>query len=460
MDQQIEKAFQSEWKVIVFTKVMEDPLVKMAAEILKEAAKPDRDNMRLEKMYYRFTAAFIPVAAAHSSAGKFAWPDYLLNKILSDENIFSLQAENIKYEDLAAPLKQMVQRDLAYLQALGSFSGQMLRGILAAEAADNTATEDLPDWEGLRQESAWPNRRPANEKKQQLLACFQGLADWSDGLEQLCRYYYDNGAGIFGEYHSFRWVHKPKGGALTGVKNADPIKLIQLYEYEREQNKIIQNTEQFLLGVPSNNVLLYGDRGTGKSSTVKALVNRYASRGLRLIELQKQDIADYPYVISYLAGRAQKFIIFIDDLSFSENEGQYREMKALLEGGVEVKPDNVLVYATSNRRHLVHEKHTDRDYTAVIKGEDDVRRMDTLQEKLSLADRFGIAVTFIAPDQKKFLAIVAKLAQERGLDIELEELHNSAIKWEMSFNERSGRTAKQFIDFLAGQLALKENKLP
>jgi predicted AAA+ superfamily ATPase len=282
------------------------------------------------------------------------------------------------------------------------------------------------------------------------------LSNWERGLEQLCKYYHNNGAGIFGEYHTLRWVRNNDSGELVGVKNVDQIQMSQLYEYEREQAKIIQNTKQLLQGYPGNNVLLYGDRGTGKSSTVKALINKYGSQGLRLIELQKQDIADYPQIISKLVNRPQKFLIFIDDLSFNENEGQYREMKALLEGGVEVRPKNVLVYATSNRRHLVYEKHSDREYTDRIQDHDEVRRMDTLQEKLSLADRFGIAVTFAAPDQKRYLMIVEKLVLERELNINKEELHQMAIKWEMSFNVRSGRTARQFVDFLEGQLALQK----
>lgn len=457
MEKQSEKAFQSAWKVIIYHKVMEDPLVKMAAEIMKEAARTGRDHTALTQLYCRFVAEFLPVALEISADGKQAWPHYLLNKILADENLFSRQAEKLEYEYLSASLKEMVRRDLTYLQALSTFSPRMLREILSAEIID-AASVDLPDWEGLQSALDWMSTSEDNEQRQQLLYYFEGRRAWADGVEPLSRYYFEHGAGIFGEFNAFRWVHQPGGGELLGIKNADPIKLTQLYEYEREQNKIIQNTEQFLRGYPANNVLLYGDRGTGKSSTVKALVNRYADQGLRLVELQKQDIADYPQIAANLAGRAQKFIIFIDDLSFGENEGQYREMKALLEGGVEAKPDNVLVYATSNRRHLVHEKHTDRDYTAVIKDEDDVRRMDTLQEKLSLADRFGIAVTFIAPDQKKFLAIVEKLAQERKIGLEPEELHDRAIKWEMSFNERSGRTAKQFIDFLEGQLALEKMK--
>jgi len=159
-----------------------------------------------------------------------------------------------------------------------------------------------------------------------------------------------------------------------------------------------------------------------------------------------------------LAARPLKFILFVDDLSFTEDEGEYREMKALLEGGLETRPKNVLVYATSNRRHLVQENFADRQVTGYDLNSEDVRYMDTLQEKLSLADRFGITVTFVTPDQGRYLAIVEKMAEERGLVIDNEELYSRALKWELNFNARSARTARQFIDYLEGRLALEGKK--
>ncbi|PKM86120.1 MAG: AAA+ family ATPase [Firmicutes bacterium HGW-Firmicutes-12] len=449
MDKQIAKAVQAEWGIVLYAEVMEDKLVKKLVALLKEAVKPDPDCTQLTKMYSQFSASFIPKAAELSIKGKNAWKVYLLDLLLSDENTFTLLAEAYEFEKMPAELKKIAEQDLSLIQSLASFSIDTMREILSKKTnAESEVIDRLPDWDGICVMN--------NEKKSdEISSYFYGLSNWERGLEKLSKYYYNNGAGQFGEYHTLRWVRKNDSAELVGVKNTDIVQMNQLYEYEREQAKIIQNTEQFLQGYSGNNVLLYGDRGTGKSSTVKALVNKFGSQGLRLIELQKQDIADYPQIISKLVNRPQKFILFIDDLSFNDNEGQYREMKALLEGGVEVKPKNVLVYATSNRRHLVYEKHSDREYTGGFQENDEVRRMDTLQEKLSLADRFGIAVTFAAPDQKRYLTIVEKLALERGLDISLEELRQLAIKWEMSYNVRSGRTARQFVDFLEGQLALE-----
>lgn len=457
MNLQIDKAVQAEWKVVLFANIIEDHLVKKMLDILKEAVKPDFDHIRLITMYSKFTAAFIPKAAEISKEGNYAWQNYILDLILGDENVLSLQSESHEYAKIPQNIKRMAEQELEYLQAIASFSGNTIRELLSKKnGIDKDLIENLPDWEGIYSDLKGKTGGQRAERAG-LISYFNRLSHWEHGLERLCRFYLVNGVGLFGVYHTLRWIRKNGEGELIGAKNTDQVQLEQLYEYEQEQAKIIQNTEQFLKGYPGNNVLLYGDRGTGKSSTIKALINKYWTKGLRLIEIQKQDLADFPQVISLLANRPQKFILFIDDLSFSENEGEYREMKALLEGGVESRPKNVLVYATSNRRHLVHEKGSDREYTGNYSDDDDIRSMDTLQEKLSLADRFGIAVTFSAPDQKRYLAIVNKLVADRGLDIKGEELQQMAIKWEMSFNTRSARTARQFVDYLEGKLGIEKD---
>ncbi|MCR4441457.1 MAG: ATP-binding protein [Peptococcaceae bacterium] len=452
MTEKMEKAIQAEWKVILYRSVVNDPLVVKFLSLLKETAKPQPDPSRALALYNDFTASFIPAAAEVSTGGRFAWPNYLLKLILLDENIFSRQAERFRLRDIPPQVKRMAEQDLQYLQSVSQVSGSLIREVLAGKIGRGFDVQNLPDWEGVYLNG---KKETGGERRNRVIRRIHRLDSWRKALKLLGDYYRENGVGIFGQHYAFRWVHKNGDGMLVGVKNPDTIQLNQLYEYEREQSRIIQNTEQFLRGYPANNVLLYGDRGTGKSSTVKALVNLYGERGLRLIEVQKQDLADFPLVISLLAERPQRFILFVDDLSFTEQEGQYRELKALLEGGLEARPQNVLVYATSNRRHLVQERFSDREITGYDKEQDDVRYMDTMQEKLSLADRFGITVTFAAPDQKRYLAIVEKMARERGIDIPVEELHQRALKWEMSFNARSARTARQFVDFLEGQLALE-----
>ncbi|MDH7479751.1 MAG: ATP-binding protein, partial [Syntrophomonadaceae bacterium] len=216
-----------------------------------------------------------------------------------------------------------------------------------------------------------------------------------------------------------------------------------------QRQQLILNTERFLSGLPASNVLLYGKRGTGKSSMVKALLNRYYLQGLRLVEVSKDDLSDLPSIVNLLRNRTLHFIIFVDDLSFEEHEIQYKGLKAVLEGGIETMPRNVLIYATSNRRHLIREYFSDRE-----PGEE-IHRDDTLQEKLSLADRFGITIFFPAPTQSVYLRIVEELANQRRIPLGREELHARAREWEKWQNGISGRTARQFVDNLAAEFGIR-----
>ena len=231
-------------------------------------------------------------------------------------------------------------------------------------------------------------------------------------------------------------------GHLREIKEPDPIRLSNLIGYEIQKKEIISNTKHFLKGAPANNLLLYGSRGTGKSSTVKAILNEYSSEGLRLIEVDKKQLGDFTRIIRLLKNKKQKFIIFVDDLVFDENEDSYSALKTILEGKIENRPSNIIIYATTNRRHLVQEKFSDRD---------EVNSKDTMEEKLSLADRFGITISFFTPNQKEFLIIVDGIVKERGLVVDEAELHREALKWEKWHNGRSPRSANQFVDWLQGE---------
>lgn len=450
MTKTIEKALTAEWRLSLYRSVLQDPLVEKFFDLLKELTRTIPETTQLLRSYYDFATAFIPVAAELETTDNDAWQNYVCRLILQDENLFSRQAEGREYAAIVPAIKQMAENDLLLLQRIASISNEKI--ILLMEQKLNSIRDEyyLPEWEGIG--GIESSNYYAAEIRKDLLG-----KDWAASLESLHVYYRQKGVGIFGRYHAFRWVSNKEGeGSLVGVVNMDRIRLSQLYEYDREQTKVVQNTEQFLAGYPANNVLLYGDRGTGKSSTVKALLNEYGAQGLRLVEVQKQDLEDFPLIIAQLAFRAQRFIIFIDDLSFANDEGEYRALKAMLEGSLEARPANVLIYATSNRRHLVQENFNDKKVTGFDPNNEDIHFMDTVQEKLSLADRFGITVTFAAPDQKRYLAIVEQLARERCLKIEVDELAQRALKWELNNNSRSARTAKQFIDFLEGKLALIE----
>ena len=223
--------------------------------------------------------------------------------------------------------------------------------------------------------------------------------------------------------------------------------LDDLVGYESQKQKLIENTEAFVSGRTANNVLLFGDAGTGKSTSVKAILNQYYSRGLRMIEVYKHEFKDLSHVISEIKNRNYRFIIYMDDLSFEEFEIEYKYLKAVIEGGLETKPENVLIYATSNRRHLIRETWSDRSDMS----QDELHRSDTMQEKLSLAARFGVTIGFYRPNQKEYFNIVTTLAKKYPqIKLSDEELRAEANKWELSHGGISGRTAEQFIHYLAG----------
>ena len=230
----------------------------------------------------------------------------------------------------------------------------------------------------------------------------------------------------------------------------DAVVLDDLVGYEIQKKKLIDNTEAFVDGRRANNVLLYGDSGTGKSTSIKAIVNEYYERGLRMIEIYKHQFKDISNVIAQIKNRNYKFIIYMDDLSFEEFEIEYKFLKAVIEGGVETRPDNILIYATSNRRHLIKETWSDRND---VEQQNGMHRSDTMEEKLSLVNRFGVKINYSKPSQKEFFHIVVELARRNGLTISEEELTREANKWELSHGGISGRTAQQFINYLCGQAA-------
>ncbi|WP_258358808.1 ATP-binding protein [Moorella sulfitireducens] len=393
---------------------------------------------------------FFRLLAGHTELyqGPYAgdpWQSYLLDRILEAENTFTLKAGQQGWDSTGPALKDAARQDLRNLQALAGLAPAAYRAALALLECPLP----VPDWNGLRPFKAGgplpPPQAPRLELKKKLLE----TGDWGEeGIELLAGYHRTWGTGVFSTYWAFRWERGPAGGRLAGIEHPDPIRLSDLVGYEAERGEVVRNTEKFLKGLPAVNILLYGARGTGKSSTVKALLHAYGSRGLRLVELPKRFLSDYQEILKILAPRPQKFIIFIDDLSFEEDEVEYKELKGLLEGSLQVRPANVLVYATSNRRHLVKEFFADRASNAT--GE--VRLQDTVQEKLSLAERFGLTVIFPSPDQEQYLAIVSELARKAGLTMEPAELRRRALQWALYQNGASGRTARQFVDYLRGEL--------
>lgn len=339
---------------------------------------------------------------------------YLIDRVLFAENRFTRSAEA---GSVSPELMAVAKADLDRLGAL-----------LTALAG-----QDLP----------LPTFRPPTEG---LAAKLAARSDWGALAHELADHYRQHGAGAEGRYHAFRWEE----GRLVGIAHPDPIRLEELVGYEAARQSVIRNTEQWLAGYPANNLLLYGDRGTGKSSTVKALVHRYGPVGLRLVEVPRNAIGQIAQILRLLRTKAQRFILLIDDLSFESGEGDYKSFKATMEGSIEQRPANVLVYVTTNRMHLLRERHSDRS------NQDEVHPKDTIQEMASLSDRFGLTVLFTSPDQEQYLQIVGALARQRGIDLPEAELRQQAIRWALWQNGQSGRTARQFIDDLCGRLGLPQ----
>lgn len=373
------------------------------------------------------------------------WQDYILDNILLAENDFTRQVERGK--ELPDVVLKAAEADLLSLQTLYNLDADSFSKALEEVLGSTGAGEIWGHWNMLPWEKSYACEPEGSGYVVQAKQTFQSGVNWDKLLEPLIFYYKTVGTGSFSYCHAFRF----RNNTLKPIMAPDPIRLSNLIGYESQRQRVISNTEQFINGFSANNLLLYGERGTGKSSTIKALVHEYGDRGLRMVEMAKQDLGQLPVLLDLIRHRPHRFIIFIDDLSFEESEVDYKYLKAVLEGSLEARPDNVLIYATSNRRHLIKERFSDREFT----GNDEVRVQDTLQEKLSLADRFGITITFTSPDQEEYLAIVQGLASQEGLEVDPDDLRAQALRWALWHNGRSGRTARQFIDDLKGRLGMK-----
>jgi predicted AAA+ superfamily ATPase len=450
------------WDVGLFRGVLQDEVGQAFLQLLSllDAGGPAQEVAETYTKLFRLLAA--ETNAKPGPVVGDAWQEHLLDRLLEDENPFSHALAHASLDELGPSLVEQARVELQALQALFRMDARSVHEAASAVVAAEVGW--APRWQpwervhlqGSVASAAGPKGEetdpaPSVEEHPEVGALRARVAqahDWGACLEDLAAFYRRWGVGLFARYRAFRWVPGAGGGDLQGIAHPDPVRLDDLVGYDEERSPLIANTEQFVAGLPANNALLYGDRGTGKSSTVKALLNAYADRGLRLVEIAKQHLDDLPQLLQRLRGRRERFILFVDDLSFEEHETYYKELKSVLEGGLEVRPDNVVVYATSNRRHLVREYFSDRD--GAVDGE--VHRRDTMEEKLSLSDRFGLRVVFVAPDQERYLAIVRAVARQHGIAVDA-ALERQALAWAGRHNGLSGRTARQFVVSLLGRIA-------
>lgn len=376
--------------LVVFRNLLQN---KQVALLLAMLEQHDKAPAALADAYGQF--------AAELFASGTNWSDFLLNAVLETENIY---AKTVAKGQQNPVLQVAANAELLFFDELALYDGAALR---------NTAGAFLPAWQTHNVDFV-----AAYQKRMQDIG--------------------HTGYGVYAKHHMFTVEH----GKLQPVRYPDPQRICELPGYEMEREKIIANTEALLNGQSANNVLLYGDAGTGKSSTVKALANEYRDRGLRLVEVKKKQLYQIPDLMEELADNPLKFILFIDDLSFSSNDDNFAALKAILEGSVGGRSQNIVVYATSNRRHLIKESHSER-------AGDDIHHSDTMQELMSLSARFGLTVTFSRPDRDRFSYIVTSLAKQKDIALEEAALLQKAEAYAIRSGGRSARVAKQFVDLLA-----------
>jgi len=419
--------------LLVYQSVLEGEVGAAFLDLLQAIRRVERNNATQNldclQAYGRW---FNALATCNQS-----WQTYLLTRILRDDNPFTRQAQRTGLNDLPASLIEAARHDLEILQSLYECSSQQLSQWV--KAASHLSTAPV----------AW-NSDQTEPFLDELKSALKVSDPWADGLEALADLYQKNGVGLLGKYRAFRW----QAGQLFGIAHPDPVHVSDLVGYESQKETLLKNTEFLLNGYQALHVLLYGSRGSGKSSLVKGLLHEYGDRQLRLIEVAKSDLKDLPAIVEQLRDRPQKFIIFVDDLSFEEEEDAYKALKVVLEGNLTARPQNVVVYATSNRRHLIREFFGDRPRP---RDNEEVHAWDTVQEKLSFSDRFGLTLTFEPADQKIYLQIIQHLAAQEGISLSPDDLQHRALQWATRHNGRSGRTARQFINFLKAELAVSKD---
>jgi predicted AAA+ superfamily ATPase len=407
----INKLIRDLLSITIYRGVLQKPVTSMLLDLLRECHNNQTD------LVYKHWGQLCAILL--TDKGLKSLKQAIAKEVLADENVFTLKLAKSRIDNLNQDLLKMAKRDLSILYMAASKSTDLIKSQIKADVS-------LPCWDNT------PAEYPLSNK-------------WDDCINELGEFHYENGVGQFVFCNAFLWRNR----GLHAITHHDPIKLVNLKGYETQKSIVVNNTLAFLDGFEANNVLLYGDRGTGKSSTVKALLNEYADRKLRMIEVPKESLNELPVLTAKLSNIPMKFIIFIDDLSFSGNDDNFAALKAVLEGGLASRPDNVLIYATSNRRHLLRETFSDR-------SGNEIHLADTVQESISLSDRFGLFVTFLIPDKQHFLEIVSQMAEDRNLNIDRQTLLALAEKWAIERGGRSPRYARQFISDLQARMCRGE----
>jgi uncharacterized protein len=419
--------------LLLYQSLMQESIAQAFGALLHTLRQDDESGLACLEAYGLWFQKLV--------AAELSWQDYLMLQLLRADNPFTRQVQQHSLDRLSTPLITAVRYDLRALQQLYSWDSKQIgqwvqakSGMETLPVLESTGHSAHPAVQELRQQPIWTK--------------LEQTPDWATLLDALADFYRQFGSGLFAIYRAFRW----QAGELVGVAYPDAIQLDELVGYESQKDMLRQNTEALLSGYSALHVLLYGSRGTGKSSLVKALLSAYSAQGLRLIEVSKSDLRDLPTIVDRVREAPQKFIIFVDDLSFEEDDDAYKALKVVLEGNITARPQNIVVYATSNRRHLIREFFADRPRPS---DADEIHAWDTVQEKLSFSDRFGLTLTFEPANQDTYLAIVRHLAQQAAIALDPKEIEFRALQWATRHNGRSGRTARQFVNFLRAEAGMK-----
>ena len=416
----------------------EDTILMKMSDIFKKFDRDEETPDKLISDIYEQIKRILEVATDYGF-DKNLWHNYLTFYLITNENPFSLTCEKVGAND--GSVNEFAKNDFKVFMNLFNYDFRPIEAALGINCFSL-----ISDYKAIVKKELMYNKN-VSEKVQALSLKLETAKDENEFFNYVTDFYKAYGVGMFGLNKAFRVTGGDSGVTFTPINNMDKVMLDDLIGYEIQKKKLVENTEAFVQGRKANNALLFGDSGTGKSTSIKAIVNEYYDQGLRMIEIYKHQFKDLSNVIASIKNRNYKFIIYMDDLSFEEFEIDYKFLKAVIEGGVETKPDNILIYATSNRRHLIKETWNDRNDMESNNG---LHRSDTIEEKLSLVNRFGCQISYSKPSQKEFFDIVIGLARKNNVKMTDEELMAEANKWELSHGGISGRTAQQFINYCLG----------
>ena len=427
-------------KLIMYGDIDEDCILYQMGEIFREFEEGTQSNAVLIRKVYTQIKRLLTVATDFGF-DKNLWHNYLAYFLITNENPFSITCEKIGAND--GSVNHFARNDFSAIKNLFEYDFSEIEKSLGIDCFTQ-----ISNYRAIEKKELMYNKN-VSEKVQALSSRMEQARDVEGFFTAVTEFYRDYGVGMFGLNKAFRIQDRTDSKLVfLPINNMDKVMLSDLVGYEIQKKKLVDNTRAFVEGKKANNVLLFGDSGTGKSTSIKAIVNEFYDQGLRMIEIYKHQFKDLSNVIAAVKNRNYKFIIYMDDLSFEEFEIEYKFLKAVIEGGVETKPDNILIYATSNRRHLIRETWSDRND---VQQDEGMHRSDTMQEKLSLVNRFGVTINYSKPSQKEYFDIVIHLAAKSGIKMSEDELKAEANKWELSHGCISGRTAQQFIYYLQGK---------